>query len=315
MKIAAARSFYESYAKQVRAIAPNASWALFEPDGSWFSSPEGCDLAVLIGDAYCPSFKKVLLQVSTLKWVHSENSGIDGRFYESIMAKDIILTNSPGANASEVAEFVMGLMLGTAKQFDCLHTNQRRHRWKRLPLQSLQQKTVLIVGLGHIGRQLARLCKAFGMCVLGIRKTDEPVEHVDQQGRLEDLPAFLPRADFVVLALALTPLTRKTIAWQELQLMKSTATLINVARSQVADLPAICKALKEQEIGQACLDVMPVEPWPRDDPLWELPNLFITPHLAWSSPFFRQRASNMWLENLSRYIKKRPLQHVIRQKH
>ena len=102
MKIAAARSFYQHYGEQVRAIAPHSSWALFEADGSWSSSPEDCELAVLIGDAYCLQFKEVLLRIATLKWVHSENSGIDGPFYKIIKENGIVLTNSPGANAIEV---------------------------------------------------------------------------------------------------------------------------------------------------------------------------------------------------------------------
>ncbi len=86
-----------------------------------------------------------------------------------------------------------------------------------------------------------------------------------------------------------------------------------LGKKALSDLNALFNALKKQEIGQACLDVMPIEPWPQDNPLWELPNLFITPHLAWSSPFFRQRTSNMWLDNLKRYVMQVPLQHVIHQ--
>ena len=204
-------------------------------------------------------------------------------------------------------------MLWTAKRFGSLHTNQRHHQWERLPLQSLQGATVLIVGLGYVGKPLARLCKAFGMRVLGIRKSAEPVEHVDQQGNLDDLPTFLPQADFVVLAPALTPLTQGIIARRELHLMKPTATLINVARSRIVDFKALREALQAHDIGQACLDVMPAEPWPQDDPLWDLPNLFITPHIAWSSPFVRQRASRMWLENLNRYVNQEPLKDAVSQ--
>ncbi|MBN2332247.1 MAG: D-2-hydroxyacid dehydrogenase [Deltaproteobacteria bacterium] len=315
MKIAAARSFHDQYAEQVKCVVPHSSWALFEPDGSWSSSPADCELAVLIGDAYCPPFKEALLQISALKWVHTENSGIDGDFYERIIAKDIILTNSPGANANEVVEFVIGLMLWTAKRFGSLSFHQSQHRWERLPLQSLQGTTVLIVGLGHVGQPLARFCKAFGMHVLGIRKSPGPVADVDQQGTLADLPRFLPRADVVVLALELTPLTRGIMARREFQLMKSTATLINVARSQIVDLGDLRVALQEQAIGQACLDVLPAEPWPPDDPFWDLPNVFITPHIAWSSPFFRQRASQMWLANLKRYVNREPLEDVIGEDH
>ena len=168
-----------------------------------------------------------------------------------------------------------------------------------LGLESLSDKTTLIVGLGAIGQEVAKFAKAFGMRVLGIRQSPTVVANVDQQGTLTDLPQMLPAADFLVLAVPLTAQTRGLIGATELARMKPTATLINVARGAVVDVQALKNALQTGTIRQACLDVLPTEPWPADDELWEVPNLFVTPHNAWSSPMYLPRVAELWLENLA----------------
>ena len=123
---------------------------------------------------------------------------------------------------------------------------------------------------------------------------------------------LLPDADFVVLAVPLTDQTRELIGARELACMKPTATLINVARGAVVNVPALKEALQAGTIRQACLDVVPTEPWPSNDDLWDVPNLFLTPHNAWSSPMYLPRVAELWLENLRRYVRGNELLHRVR---
>ena len=309
MKVAAGRGFYERYGTAAQEIAPDLNWALIDADGSWSAAPEDCDLIVLAGDAYTSAFVAVTSQLSTPRWAHTEDAGTDGPFYDAMRAKQAMLTHSPGANAPEVAEFAFSFILWSAKRLGDFRDQQRAHEWKLLDLDSLSDKTIVIVGLGAIGSHIARYAKGFGMRVLGLRQSATGVEHVDQQGTLSDLHTFLPDADFVVLALPLTPQTQGLIGKAELDLMKPTATLVNIARGAIADIDAVRDALTSGQLRHVCLDVLPTEPWPQDDPLWDVPNLFFTPHNAWSSPLYLPRVAEVWLENLGRYVRGEALLH------
>ena len=309
MQVAAGRSFFERVAAQAQEIAPALRWVLIDGDGSCSESPEGCDLVVLAGDSYTLPFVETVLQIPAVRWAHTEDTGTDGRFYDAMRARGVTVTHSPGANAVEVAEFAFGLILCSAKRLGEFRDNQRAHSWKLLGLESLSDKTVLIVGLGAIGQQLAAFAKGFGMRVLGIRRSSAAVAHVDRQGTLAELPHFLGAADFIVLALPLTPETHGLIGKHELAGMKPAAALINVARGAIVDIPALKEALRKGQLRQACLDVLPTEPWPAEDDLWDVPNLFLTPHNAWSSPLYLPRVATLWLENLRRYVRSDELLH------
>ena len=311
MKVAAGREFFVRVGAQAQEIVPELSWALIEKDGSWSEPPDVCDLIVLAGDAYRAEFIDAAVQMSLPRWAHTEDAGTDGRFYDAMHAKGALVTHSPGANAPEVAEFALAFLLWSVKRFGELCVHQRQHRWQELGLESLSDKTVLVVGLGAIGSRIATLAKGFGMRVLGIRRSAQPVAGVDQLGSLADLPAFLPEADCVILAIPACAETTSLIGTNELAGMKSTATLINIARGSIVDIGALKEALRTGTIRQACLDVLPTEPWPADDDLWDMPNVFITPHTASTSPLYLSRVAELWLENLRRYVRGEELLHRV----
>jgi phosphoglycerate dehydrogenase-like enzyme len=269
-------------------------------------------LLVLAGDSYTTQFVEAVLRIPAVRWAHTEDAGTDGLFYDAMRARGVTVTHSPGTNAIEVAEFAFGQILWSAKRFGTFRDNQRAHKWQLLGLESLSDKTLLIIGLGAIGREVAKFAKSFGMRVLGIRQSPTVTANTDQQGTLADLRQMLPVADFVVLAVPLTQHTRALLGKDELALMKPTATLINVARGAVVDVPALKDALQSGRLRQACLDVLPTEPWPADDELWDIPNLFLTPHNAWSSPMYLPRVADLWLENLRRYVQGEELLHRVR---
>lgn len=312
MQIAAGRSFFKYVADRADTIVPKLQWVFIKADGSSIKSPEACELLVLAGESYTSHFVDTALRIPAVRWAHTEDAGTDGRFYDTMRARGVTVTHSPGTNAREVAEFAFGQVLSAAKRFDTFREQQRAHQWELLGLESLSDKTLLIVGLGAIGQHVANFAKAFGMQVLGIRRSPGSVANVDQQGTLADLPYFLSAADFVVLAVPLTQETNELIGKNELAFMKQTATLINVARGAVVDLQALREALRSGQIRQACLDVLPTEPWPAENDLWDEPNLFITPHNAWASPLYLPRVAELWLENLRRYVRGEELLHRVR---
>jgi phosphoglycerate dehydrogenase-like enzyme len=312
MQVAAGRSFFECVADRADTLVPKLEWVYIKADGSAIKSPEACELLVLAGESYTSHFVDTALRIPAVRWAHTEDAGTDGRFYDAMRTRGVTVTHSPGTNAREVAEFAFGQVLGSAKRFDTFREQQRTHQWKLLGLESLSDKTLLVVGLGAIGQYVADFAKAFGMQVLGVRRSPSLAANVDQQGTLADLPYFLSAADFVVLAVPLTQETKGLIGKNELALMKQTATLINIARGAVVDIQALREALQRGQIRQACLDVLPTEPWPAEDDLWDEPNLFITPHNAWASPLYLPRVAELWLENLRRYVRGEELLHRVK---
>ena len=309
MKIAAARDFHDLVAERAAAIRPDIEWALSDASGAWTVPPEGSEAIVYAGVAYTESFVDDMLSITPPKWAHTEDAGIDGRFYDGMRASGVPVTHSPGANAPEVAELAFAGLMWGAKRLRELRDQQRAHKWDKLMLPGLSATTVLIVGLGAIGSLVARYAKAFGMTVHGIRRSAEPVPGVDRQGTLSDLAAFLPEADFVVLALPISDDTAGMIDRAALARMKDTAVLVNVGRGALVDIDALRDALGSGGIASAFLDVLPVEPWPADSDLWDVPNLFITPHNGSLSPLYAGRAADIWVENLKRYRDGEPLLH------
>ncbi|MBI3757970.1 MAG: D-2-hydroxyacid dehydrogenase [Deltaproteobacteria bacterium] len=311
MKIAAGRSFYELVKSRAQTLVPDLSWALVDTNGSWAASSDDCDLLVLAGDTYTSTLVERVVKIPGLRWAHTEDAGTDGIFYDTMRARGVPVTHSPGSNAREVAEVAFGFVLWSAKRLGEFREQQLAHRWRPLGLESLSDKTMLIIGLGAIGCHVATFAKAFGMRVLGIRQSAVSVAEVDEQGTLADLPRFLPEAAFVVLAVPLSARTHGLIGVAELALMKPTAILINVARGAVVDVPALQQALMTKRLRHACLDVLPQEPWPAESDLWDTPRLLLTPHNASSSPLYIPRVADMWLENLRRYIQGEPLLHLV----
>jgi phosphoglycerate dehydrogenase-like enzyme len=309
VKVAAGQVFFEHFGAAAQEIVPDLGWALIDAHGVWSTSPQDCDLLVYAADAYTPEFVQETIRIPAPRWAHTEDAGIDGLFYDTMRDKGVALTHSPGANATEVAEFALSMLLWSAKRLGDFQAQQQAHQWRKLALESLSDKTLLVVGLGAIGSRLAAFGKALGLRVLGIRRSASAVVHIDRQGTLADLAAFLPEADFVVLALPISPEVVGLIDQTALTRMKPTATLINVGRGALIDLTALKETLRAGRLAGACLDVFPTEPLPVDDDLWDVPNLLITPHIAYSSPLYLQRVGTLWLENLRRFIRGEALLH------
>ncbi len=302
MKVAAAQDFHDEVAAEAAAICPGIEWALTDRAGTWTAPPEGSDVVIYAGDAYTEAFVDTAIAIAPPKWAHTEDAGIDGRFYDDMRAKGVAVTHSPGANAPEVAEFAFAGVMWGAKRLAEFRDQQRAHEWNQLKQAALGASTILVVGLGAIGGRVAAYASAFGMTVHGIRRSAAPVAGLDRQGTLADLADFLPEADFVVLAVPNTDETAGMIGAEALARMKPGATLVNVGRGALVDIGALRDALSSGGIAQAFVDVLPTEPWPADSDLWDIPNLFISPHAACMTPLYTVRVGEIWLENLKRFL-------------
>ena len=237
------------------------------------------------------------------------------RFLDTEMVESpVTMTSVSGIHATPISEFVLSLMLMFVKQAPLCFQMKQAKQWGRFPPAVLRSKTVGIVGLGSIGREVARLAKAFGMRVLATRRSAKQIgraRYVDIMLPSNQLRQLLADSDFVVLALPLTPETSKLIGERELQTMKPTAYLINIARGDIVDEVALVRALDEHWIAGAGLDVFATEPLPTDSRLWELPNVILSSHIAGSMEDYTARATEVFLENLRRYLDGKRLLNVV----
>jgi phosphoglycerate dehydrogenase-like enzyme len=255
----------------------------------------------------------VLERGRRIGWVHAFTAGVD-QFVDlpGIREGRVVLTRTVGAHVA-LPDHVMALVLAFARR---LHVDIRRQVnrvWDR-PAgigEDIGGKVLGILGLGQIGKPLAARAAPFGMRVIGTKRAAEPVPHVDEvlpPDRTDDL---LRQADFVVALLPLTPETRGRMGEREFRLMKPSAFFINVSRGPIVQEPALVRALREGWIAGAGLDVFDAEPLPADHPLYDFPQVIITPHVSGITPKFFERIAAIFAANITRYVKGEPLANVI----
>jgi phosphoglycerate dehydrogenase-like enzyme len=263
-----------------------------------------------------------------LRWIQFHQAGINQVAEAPILRQpDLIATTMSGANATQVAEYVLTMLLALGHHLPDMFSLQGRNNWpadrkKQLTPIELRGSTVGIVGYGSIGRQVARLLREFGVAVLATKHdamnpkdggytlegTGDP--EGDLVRRLypgKALRSMFQECDFIVVTVPLTPETRGMIAADQLAALKPTAFLVDASQGGVVDHKALVEALNENKFAGAALDVFPEEPLPTDSPLWELPNVIITPHVAGMASQYDQRAAALFSQNLQRYLDKLPL--------
>jgi phosphoglycerate dehydrogenase-like enzyme len=244
-------------------------------------------------------------QAPRLRWLQLTSAGVDRAARSGLLGTELKVTSASGLHATPIGEYVLCMMLMFCKGAHRFVRAQGRREWARFMPQELYGKTVGVVGLGHIGTEVARLAKAFGCRVLGIRRSvsARTSEHtVDELLPPADLPYLLSGSDFVVLAVPFTEDTRHLIGEAELRAMKSTAVLINIARGGVVDEAALVRALTEGGIAGAGLDVFGQEPLPAESELWGLENAIMSPHISGGTEIYNKRAVDIFCENLRRYL-------------
>jgi phosphoglycerate dehydrogenase-like enzyme len=269
----------------------------------------GCDVLVCSG-----LWRNDLPTVSPrLKFVQSASAGTDQYVREVFRAHGMRLASGQGVNANAVSEHAIALMLALLRRIPEARDNQAKRFWRGMMGDFAKRedeaggKTAVVVGLGRIGGRIARLCKALGMNVVGVRQNVAGgAEGADEVHSFRDLHAVLPRADFLILACPLTDDTRGLVNAAALAALKPTAQVINVARGRVVDEPAIIAALQGGRIAGAALDVTADEPLPAESPLWGMPNVLVTPHTGGETHMYEDNVLDFMMENIARLQRGEP---------
>ena len=259
------------------------------------------------------TYGDTLLAASNLKFAHFDSTAIEQHpFVAPLARRGVKLTTATGSNGVPVAQTAITTLLMMSRGLPHFIDAQRRKSWEPVRASAqppdLQGQTIVIVGMGTIGATVARFAQTLGMHVIGIRRkpraADDPV---DEMHTLADLPKLFPRCDWLVLACPLVPETRGLVNAQSLALMKKSAGLINVARGALCDEDALIAALRSGQIRCAHLDVYATEPLPAASPLWEMPNVIMTPHSAGASAGNELRSVRIFLNNLECWARGEPL--------
>jgi phosphoglycerate dehydrogenase-like enzyme len=253
---------------------------------------------------------------SGLRWVQATSAGAGEQVAAAGLSeadlRRVAVTSAAGVHAQPLAEFALLGVLAFIKDLPRLLADQRAHRWGHYPVGELSGRTLLIVGLGQIGEAVARLAAAFGMRVIGINRSgasDSP--YIDEVTSIDALERCLPEADAIVISAPLTAETSGLIDAAAIAQMKPGAILVNVGRGGVVDEAAMIEALRSGRLAGAALEVFAREPLPADSPLWELPNVLVSPHTAGLSMRENERIVSLFVENLGRYLGGKPLRNRV----
>lgn len=261
-------------------------------------------------------FSDLLQLAPRLRWIQSSSAGI-GPWAKSmgLTASKVVVTTASGIHATPLAEFALMAMLMHVKDAFRMAADRKRKHWQRYTGAELRGKTLAVVGLGSIGREVARLARCCGMRVVGTKRTTAGVKPgslgVETLYSWTGLCPMLSQADFVVLSCPHTPETERLIGAAELAAMKPGAVLINIARGAIVDEPALIHALQSGRLAGAALDVTAVEPLPADSPLWNMANVLLCPHSGSNVDSENRELTKLFCDNLRRYLAKEPLHNVL----
>ena len=264
------------------------------------------DCNIILGDPLLVS--EVLISAQQLEWVQSSWAGVD-HLCQPGLRRDYVLTGAKGIFGPLISEYVMTYLFALERQLFTMRSNQLEKRWQPLFYRPAKDITLGIIGLGSIGRHLAGTARHFGMRVIGLNRSGDPCEEVEKVYTVDDLAGFLESPDYVVLTLPETPQTKHFINADVLKMMQASAVLMNVGRGKLINEADLVAALSEGVIGGAVLDVFANEPLDRDNPLWQLPNVFVTPHNAATT--FPEDIVGIFVENYGRFLRQETLRHVV----
>ena len=254
-------------------------------------------------------------KADALRWLHTPLAGVDRVLNPELLKSPIRITSSRGVNSVAVAEHTLGLILSMTRGIAEAVRAQGESRWaqqdlfgRKPPLLEVRGKVLGILGLGDIGRELAARARALGMVVWGLARTPRPKpDDVDRLLPAGKEDALIRESDVLVLAVPLTRLTQGMIGERQLKRMKHTAYLVNIGRGELVQESALVRALREGWIAGAGLDVYATEPLPPGSPLWRIPQIVLTPHIAGTHPQYMERSAEIFMKNLKLYLAGKPL--------
>ena len=265
---------------------------------------DGCN--IILGDPLLVS--EVLESARQLEWVQSSWAGVD-HLCQQGLRRDYVLTGAKGIFGPLISEYVMTYLFALERQVFTMRSNQLEKCWQPLFYRPAKEITLGIIGLGSIGRHLAATARHFGMRVIGLNRSGAACDDVEKVYTVDDLAGFLETPDYVVLTLPDTPHTQHFINADALGMMKPSSVLMNVGRGKLINEADLVAALNNGIIGGAVLDVFANEPLDRDNPLWQLPNVFVTPHNAATT--FPEDIVDIFVTNYGRFLHQETLQHIV----
>lgn len=309
-------SLTEEREKRLRSAAEELGFSIkLLPKGSGYEPQELSDCEILFGGFPASELR----HATSLKWFATSNAGINNYVSDDIYPHEgVILTNSSGAYGVAISEHLLVTALMLLRRMPEYAEQQREKKWNYLgKVRSIYGSVVTVVGTGDIGGNFARRCKALGAYVRGVKRsrTEKP-DYIDELYLRDELIAAIRDADVVALCLPGTAETEHIIGERELGSMKPGAILLNVGRGSAIDQQALMKALESGRLGGAALDVTETEPLPASDPLWDMPNLIITPHVSGNDSLSHttDMIVDMFIEDLKLYVEGRPMLRVMDRK-
>lgn len=267
---------------------------------------------LLVTDFRSDALARAWQRASRLQWIHATSAGVDALMIPELVASDIPVTNARGVFDSSIAEYVLGSIIMLAKDFPRSLALQRAREWRHRDTERVAGQRVLVVGAGSIGREIARLCTAVGMRVSGMARSarNNDPDFITLHAA-EALHELLPAFDVVVLAAPLTPATRGMFDARAFSRMSKHARLINIGRGPLVVTDDLVAALQNEEIGAAVLDVFEEEPLPSTSPLWKLPNVIITAHMAGDFIGWREALIEQFIDNFRRWQRGEELHNLV----
>lgn len=250
-----------------------------------------------------------LLSNEKLRWVQTWSAGVNSLPLKDLAANKINITSANGVHSYPISETIYALMLGLTRKVHTYVRNQLTKTWDGSDIKlEMHNKTMGLFGVGAIGLETAKIAKAFGMKVIGIRHSGKSSQYVDEMYTPDKMNSILPECDYVVVTLPLTDDTYHLFQKEQFELMKSSAFFINIGRGEIVKEEDLVTALKEEEILGAGLDVFETEPLAATSPLWEFDNVIITPHTSGSTEHYNRRViEDIFLPNLQSYLQNKEL--------
>jgi phosphoglycerate dehydrogenase-like enzyme len=262
------------------------------------------DVEILITFFKCS--REMLDAAPMLRWIQAISAGVDYMPLDEVARRRIVLTNGRGIHRIHMSEFALASMINLARSCHILFRNQMRRKWDRSAPQGEINGSVLgIIGLGDIGKEIARKASFLGMHVIGVKRTPEPLEFVEEVYGSRNMGKVFEKSDYIINLLPYTADTERIIDRQYFDLMKESACFINMGRGKTVNEPDLIDALRNGRIRALVSDVYFEEPLPEDSPLWGLENAILTPHICGMSPKYMERALEIIDHNLEVYVHKK----------
>lgn len=303
----------DKHLDMVRSAVPGAEVSFAEDPGELINQGFDADILICwstsgghcIVEPYCNYAKN-------LKWIHAMSAGVEGITQSSIAnIPGLRLTNAKGIHGIPISENVVSYIVAHYRGLRRILENQQKHKWQRFVPEEAYGKTVAILGIGAIGKEIAKRCKAFEMYVIGVKRTMSEVPYCDEVLTADMMDEALSRADVVVMVMPFTGETYKILDGEKLSKMKKGAIFVNVGRGQTVDTDALVSALQSGQLAGAMLDAMDPEPLNDDSPLWNMDNVLISPHMSAETPLYMDRAFEVFQKRAAEFLAGKPMKDEI----